>query len=266
MTRLFRCCLVLLWGAAGMLALVGTAAAQGSFPNRTVTIVVPYAAGGGTDLVARTLALALQKHWGQTVVVDNLAGADGIIGTQKVLRAPADGYTILLQLNTMLLWKLTDTNSRDLVGDLRFISLIHVVGHATSHFEAVQVELQFTLRRQYGEGQRGRDLQRVAVGRRVGHEFGADLRGAAGPVLDHHGGVERAADMVRHQAAHDVGRAARWKGNDHLHRPRRPTVLGQCGLCAKACGLQRRDRGQRLKTSSGNHACLLGQRHQAAWL
>jgi tripartite-type tricarboxylate transporter receptor subunit TctC len=124
MTRLFRCCLVLLWGAAGMLALVGTAAAQGSFPNRTVTIVVPYAAGGGTDLVARTLALALQKHWGQTVVVDNLAGADGIIGTQKVLRAPADGYTILLQLNTMLLWKLTDTNSRDLVGDLRFISLI----------------------------------------------------------------------------------------------------------------------------------------------
>ncbi|MGE4241781.1 tripartite tricarboxylate transporter substrate binding protein [Ramlibacter sp.] len=111
------------FAAAGLLALAGGALAQ-AFPNRTVTIVVPYAPSGGTDVVARRMAQVLEKHWGQTVIVDNVPGADGIIGTQKALRAPADGYTLLLQLNTMLMWKLTETGSRDLVGDLRLISLI----------------------------------------------------------------------------------------------------------------------------------------------
>jgi tripartite-type tricarboxylate transporter receptor subunit TctC len=110
---------------AAMLAFTSGLAQSQAFPTRPVTIVVPYAAGGGTDVVTRQLARALEKHWGQPVVVENLAGADGTIGTQRVLRAPADGYTLLLQLNTMLLWKPGDNSSKiDLVGELKFISLI----------------------------------------------------------------------------------------------------------------------------------------------
>ncbi len=106
-------------------AFAGLAEAQG-FPQRTVTIVVPYAPGGGTDNVARTFAAALSNHWKQSVVVENHAGADGIIGTQRALRAPADGHTLILQLNTMLLWKATmpQNQGSDLLSELALISLI----------------------------------------------------------------------------------------------------------------------------------------------
>jgi tripartite-type tricarboxylate transporter receptor subunit TctC len=69
--------------------------AQEPFPKRSVTIVVPYSAGGVTDYFARQIAFKLSKTWGQPVIVDNRAGAGTIIGTQMVSRAPADGYTLL---------------------------------------------------------------------------------------------------------------------------------------------------------------------------
>lgn len=69
--------------------------AQEPFPKRSVTIVVPYSAGGVTDSFARQIAFKLSKTWGQPVIVDNRAGAGTIIGTQLVSRAPADGYTLL---------------------------------------------------------------------------------------------------------------------------------------------------------------------------
>ncbi|HEY3045955.1 MAG TPA: tripartite tricarboxylate transporter substrate binding protein [Polaromonas sp.] len=75
--------------------------AQG-FPNKAVRIVVPYATGGGSDILARQLGAGLQPIWGQGVVVDNKAGASGNIGSQEVVRAPADGYTLLLQNSTMV--------------------------------------------------------------------------------------------------------------------------------------------------------------------
>jgi len=120
MRRMTRFVLALLLGL-GALAVH----AQG-FPNRTVTIVVPYAPGGGTDNVARTFAAALATYWKQPVVVENQAGADGTIGTQRALRAPADGHTLILQLNTMLLWKATmpQNQGTDLLSELALISLI----------------------------------------------------------------------------------------------------------------------------------------------
>lgn len=80
--------------AAG-LALVAPAAAQ-SFPERPITLVVPFAAGGSTDLVARLLAESMSKDLGQQVIVENVAGAGGNVGADQVARAEADGYTILM--------------------------------------------------------------------------------------------------------------------------------------------------------------------------
>jgi tripartite-type tricarboxylate transporter receptor subunit TctC len=85
--------------AAGSLA-CGVASAQG-FPNRAITIVVPYPPGGTTDALARVIQEPMQKLLGQTVIVDNKPGASGMVGTQLVARAPADGYTLLMPNNAL---------------------------------------------------------------------------------------------------------------------------------------------------------------------
>jgi tripartite-type tricarboxylate transporter receptor subunit TctC len=81
-------------GALAVSVLSGGAHAAG-FPERTVTIVVPYAPGGATDASARLMAQAFQKQSGGTFVVENVAGAGTTIGAAKVARAAADGYTLL---------------------------------------------------------------------------------------------------------------------------------------------------------------------------
>ena len=70
-------------------------AAQAAFPDRTITIVVPYAPGGAADALARQLAVRMGSRLGGTVIVDNRPGASGTIGAAFVARAPADGYTVL---------------------------------------------------------------------------------------------------------------------------------------------------------------------------
>src|SRR5262245_27783322 len=67
-----------------------------AWPSRTITLVVAYAPGGTGDVVARLVASRLGPALGQTIVVENRPGASGAIGTQFVIRAPADGHTILL--------------------------------------------------------------------------------------------------------------------------------------------------------------------------
>jgi tripartite-type tricarboxylate transporter receptor subunit TctC len=85
-----------------------------TFPNRVIRIVVPFPAGGPTDLLARQVALRLTGVLGQSVIVENEPGAGGRTGTQTVARAPADGYTLLLG----------GTNSNAMIGalykDLKF--------------------------------------------------------------------------------------------------------------------------------------------------
>ena len=80
----------LLAGAAGL------SAAQQPWPSRPLRMVVPFAAGGGADIIGRTVAQKLTEAFGQQVIVDNRPGAAGNIGTEFVARAPADGYTMLI--------------------------------------------------------------------------------------------------------------------------------------------------------------------------
>ncbi|HTJ99786.1 MAG TPA: tripartite tricarboxylate transporter substrate binding protein [Bordetella sp.] len=77
-----------------------TAANAAGWPDRTVTIIVPSAAGGAADLTARTFAQYLGGKTGQSVIVEDRPGAGGIVGTNSVKSAPADGYTFLLSTNS----------------------------------------------------------------------------------------------------------------------------------------------------------------------
>jgi tripartite-type tricarboxylate transporter receptor subunit TctC len=86
--------------AAGVLAAAVPAQAQ-KISDRTVTIVVPTSAGTGLDILARLVAEDLKQRWGQTVVVENKAGASHSIGIQAVTRAEPDGHTLLLAANTL---------------------------------------------------------------------------------------------------------------------------------------------------------------------
>ena len=80
------------WGTLGM----WSSAHAASYPDRTVTMVVPYTAGGSTDIVARLVAQKLTESLKQGFVVDNKAGANGLIGMEAAMRAKPDGYTLLM--------------------------------------------------------------------------------------------------------------------------------------------------------------------------
>ena len=82
--------------AACVLVASGGAAMAQAYPQKTIRLIVPWPAGGATDAVGRAVAEALRVQLGQSVVVDNVAGAGGNIGTQQFIRQPADGYTLLL--------------------------------------------------------------------------------------------------------------------------------------------------------------------------
>jgi tripartite-type tricarboxylate transporter receptor subunit TctC len=85
---------------AGMLATT-TASAQDAFPSRPIRIIVPFPPGAITDTTGRMIAAELGKVVGQTVVVENRGGGGTVVGTQAAKTAPADGYTILYQLNSL---------------------------------------------------------------------------------------------------------------------------------------------------------------------
>lgn len=118
---------------AGILAL-GATAATAAFPDKPVRIVVPFAAGGATDVIARTVAQEMSTQLGQPVIVENRAGANGNIGASTVARAEPDGYTILMAtsshaINATLYRDLDYSLTKDFVGlsSLASVPLLMVV-------------------------------------------------------------------------------------------------------------------------------------------
>lgn len=84
------------WLAAGALCLLAIAQAQAAWPERPITLIVPAAPGGTTDIAARLIADKMAARLGQQVIVENRAGAAGIIGSQALARATPDGYTLIM--------------------------------------------------------------------------------------------------------------------------------------------------------------------------
>jgi tripartite-type tricarboxylate transporter receptor subunit TctC len=92
MGKWFKMCAVV---AAAALS-SGAASAQSGFPSRPVHIFVPYAAGGGVDILARTLGEVVSRQWGQGVVVENRPGAGGMVASQALAKSAPDGYTLIV--------------------------------------------------------------------------------------------------------------------------------------------------------------------------
>lgn len=128
--RLFkrRAALMLAASAAAILSMNGVASAQ-TYPERPITLVVPFAAGGSTDVVTRVIAQKMGEGLGQQIVVENIAGAGGNLGADRVARAEPDGYTILMgtvathALNPLIL----KTKPYDPEKDFAPVSLLVVV-------------------------------------------------------------------------------------------------------------------------------------------
>ncbi|NML42287.1 tripartite tricarboxylate transporter substrate binding protein [Ramlibacter sp. G-1-2-2] len=108
------------------LTLAGLSFAQ-SLPGRPVTLMVPYPAGGVSDVIARTISSTLSKQLGQTVIVDNLGGASGGIAAQKVLSAPADGHMVFQgSPNELVLAPMSNAALKYRSEDFRLVQMISI--------------------------------------------------------------------------------------------------------------------------------------------
>src|SRR5215467_11133485 len=90
------------WRFAALILLAAfPAAALAEYPERPIRIVVPFTPGGGTDIIARALGQHLNSVWGQNIIIDNRPGGNTIVASEIVARARPDGYTLLIQINSL---------------------------------------------------------------------------------------------------------------------------------------------------------------------
>ncbi len=102
MKRLRLWSVLALASCAALLAGMASPAGAQTYPSRPISMIVPFAAGGNVDAVARWVGPELSKRLGQPVVIENTAGAGGVIGTERAARAAADGYTLLLSVESTI--------------------------------------------------------------------------------------------------------------------------------------------------------------------
>ena len=125
---LLAACVSTLLTVLPLLLTAGGALAQEVYPNRPIRIVVPTAPGGPSDVGARLIGAELTKRWGKQVVVDIRPGAGTIIGTELVVKAPADGYTLLMSPSTLAINPATYKKlPYDVLRDLAPITQTHYV-------------------------------------------------------------------------------------------------------------------------------------------
>ena len=112
--------------ALPLLAMLLTfAAGAQTFPSKTVRIIVPYTPGGGTDIISRTLATRMQETWGQQVIVENRPGANGIIGTEVMVKSPPDGHTVAMVVGAHVVNAVLQSKMPfDPIGDTTAVSLV----------------------------------------------------------------------------------------------------------------------------------------------
>ena len=148
-------------GLSGAVAAIGAglaapAVAQGAYPNKPVTIVIPFAAGGPTDTVGRLIAQTMSNDLGQPVVVENVGGAGGTLGAQRVAGARPDGYTVLLHhIGMATIPTLYRRLAYDPVNGFETIGLVTEVPMtliARRNIEANNLQELVALIRQRGEG------------------------------------------------------------------------------------------------------------------
>lgn len=117
-----------------MLCAGGAFAASGDYPSKPVRLIVPFAPGGGTDIVARVLAQKLTESFKQTVIVDNRAGGGGTLGVETAVRASPDGYTMIIMSGSyatnaamfkMSFDPVNDILPMGLIGDTAFVLVLH---------------------------------------------------------------------------------------------------------------------------------------------
>ena len=105
--------------------LLPLAAGAQTFPSKTVRIIVPYTPGGGTDIISRTLANRMQETWGQQVIVENRPGANGIIGTEVMVKSPPDGHTVAMVVGAHVVNAVLQSKMPfDPIGDTTAVSLV----------------------------------------------------------------------------------------------------------------------------------------------
>jgi tripartite-type tricarboxylate transporter receptor subunit TctC len=108
-------------------AVCAVAQAQDAYPNKTVTLLVPYPAGGASDAIARLLNVELSKQLNQTVIVENLGGVSGALAAQKLLSAPSDGYIIFQgSPNELILSPLANAAVKFKSEDFRLVQMIAI--------------------------------------------------------------------------------------------------------------------------------------------
>jgi tripartite-type tricarboxylate transporter receptor subunit TctC len=161
------CCRI----AALVLAICGMALPAGAadYPDHAIRLVVPFAPGGGTDVLARIIAQNLNVKWGQPVVVENQAGASGLIGTRAVMAAAPDGYTLLMASTGSLMTVSAGAGSDAPFDVNRYLAPV-AIGAAPPYLLVVNPKLPVTSTA---------DLVRLAKERPDGLTFGSSGVGAA---------------------------------------------------------------------------------------
>src|ERR1700693_5571109 len=144
-------------------------ASAGSYPDHAIKMIVPFAAGGGTDVLARIIAQNLNSKWGQPVVVENQPGASGAIGTRAVMKAAPDGYTLLMA-STGALMTVSGSADGDALFDVNKVLSPIVIGAAPPYLLVVRPTLPVNS---------VADLIRLAKEKPEGLTFGSSGVGAA---------------------------------------------------------------------------------------